>query len=254
MSGLRNSSIVVIDVLDLRRIGILSMLEPWAEARGLDLTSLTPDEIFKSRRVDADMIIFSLGEESISKPENVQIVENLRSLAPKIPFVIVADRADPYEVATALNLGAEGFISSDVRRQLAVQALSFILGGGSYFPASALRQLRSPSSQGHSPSSNSVSDPPPTSFDKADPPLKETTSRQLYLTAREKLVLKYMCEGEPNKLIARRLGVTEGTIKSHVHQIVRKLGVVNRTQAALYAMGPDHVPAQSRINVPKTSS
>jgi DNA-binding NarL/FixJ family response regulator len=48
----------------------------------------------------------------------------LRSLVPNPPLVIVADGADPCEVATALDLGAEGFITADVRRQLAIEALS----------------------------------------------------------------------------------------------------------------------------------
>lgn len=48
-------------------------------------------------------------------------------------------------------------------------------------------------------------------------------------------MLELLKNGEPNKVIARRLGTTEGTVKLHVRQIMRKLGATNRTQAAVTA-------------------
>jgi len=53
------------------------------------------------------------------------------------------------------------------------------------------------------------------------------------LTARQKAVLERLSRGDSNKAIARRLGIREGTVKVHVRQIMRKLGVANRTQVAL---------------------
>jgi hypothetical protein len=44
-----------------------------------------------------------------------------------------------------------------------------------------------------------------------------------------------LCQGDPNKVIARKLGMTETTVKVHVREIMRKLGVVNRTQVAIVA-------------------
>ncbi|HEX2083257.1 MAG TPA: response regulator transcription factor, partial [Xanthomonadaceae bacterium] len=55
------------------------------------------------------------------------------------------------------------------------------------------------------------------------------------LTARERSVLALLARGGSNKLIARELGLTEGTVKGYVSQVLDKLGVADRTQAALLA-------------------
>jgi two-component system nitrate/nitrite response regulator NarL len=56
------------------------------------------------------------------------------------------------------------------------------------------------------------------------------------LTPRENEILGCLTEGASNKLIARQLGITEATVKIHVKALVRKIGVQNRTQAALWAV------------------
>jgi DNA-binding NarL/FixJ family response regulator len=55
------------------------------------------------------------------------------------------------------------------------------------------------------------------------------------LTARERSVLGLLAEGQSNKQIARNLGLTAGTVKGYVSQVLEKLGVADRTQAALLA-------------------
>jgi DNA-binding NarL/FixJ family response regulator len=55
------------------------------------------------------------------------------------------------------------------------------------------------------------------------------------LSEREREVLKLLLEGLPNKLIARRLEITEKTVKSHLTRVFREIGVTDRTQAALWA-------------------
>jgi len=52
------------------------------------------------------------------------------------------------------------------------------------------------------------------------------------ITSRQKVVLELLSRGDSNKAIARRLGMREGTVKVHVRQILRKFGLVNRTQVA----------------------
>ena len=56
------------------------------------------------------------------------------------------------------------------------------------------------------------------------------------LTARERQVLERLQQGASNKLIARQINLRESTVKVHIRQIMKKLGAVNRTQAALYGV------------------
>ena len=62
-------------------------------------------------------------------------------------------------------------------------------------------------------------------------------------TERQYAVLACLCQGDPNKVIGRKLGMTETTVKVHVREIMRKLGVCNRTQVVVSAgrtgVGPD---------------
>jgi DNA-binding NarL/FixJ family response regulator len=66
------------------------------------------------------------------------------------------------------------------------------------------------------------------------------------LTKREQEIVALVCVGLANKIIARRLGISEGTVKSHLNQIYRKLGVQNRTTLIITFRGQhgiDKVPA-----------
>jgi DNA-binding NarL/FixJ family response regulator len=72
----------------------------------------------------------------------------------------------------------------------------------------------------------------------------QTASRnEVGLTARERQVLERLQLGSPNKLIARQLNLRESTVKVHIRRILRKLGAVNRTQAALCGL---------RLGIPAT--
>jgi DNA-binding CsgD family transcriptional regulator len=70
-------------------------------------------------------------------------------------------------------------------------------------------------------------------IDQPSKDLEDAGPRNFNLTERQKAVLEFLSRGDPNKAIARRLGMREGTVKVHVRQIMRKLGVTNRTQVAI---------------------
>ena len=72
----------------------------------------------------------------------------------------------------------------------------------------------------------------------------EDVARNHSLTARQKAVLKLLSRGDTNKVIARQLGMSDGTVKVHVRQIMRKFGVKNRTRVAVVcANGPPNQKA-----------
>ena len=56
------------------------------------------------------------------------------------------------------------------------------------------------------------------------------------LSHREQLILRHLSQGRPNKVIAQKVGIAEATVKVHVKSILSKIGVINRTQAAIWAM------------------
>jgi DNA-binding NarL/FixJ family response regulator len=70
-------------------------------------------------------------------------------------------------------------------------------------------------------------------------------------TERQYAVLVCLCQGDPNKVIGRKLGMTETTVKVHVREIMRKLGVSNRTQVAIAAT---HVCSDGAVELAPSDS
>jgi DNA-binding NarL/FixJ family response regulator len=128
-----------------------------------------------------------------------------------IVLTSVSDRAD---VAPAMRAGAAGFLYKDVDPAALVQAIRAVHGGQVLLaPEAAEAMLAGPASgPGTTPEGTSA------------------------LTDREREVLKLLAQGRSNREIARELTVAEKTVKTHVSNVLMKLGVQDRTQAALYAV------------------
>ena len=230
--------ILIVDTLPLRSLGlssILGRLDCSAVPGKFRLTVHTPEQA--EQCIDADpnceMLIYNAGGASIADRDNIQRIKVLRALAPDVPLVIFSERESREEIISALNVGAQGVVYAGTNADLAVQAFSFILDGGSYFP-SAMRPKRTCAAQPHP-----VVDCNPTPScgigggNGGEEDLEDAGPRNRNLTARQNAVLKLLSRGDSNKAIARRLGMREGTVKVHVRQILRKFGLMNRTQVAV---------------------
>jgi DNA-binding NarL/FixJ family response regulator len=126
----------------------------------------------------------------------------------------VSDRED---VAPAMRAGAAGFLYKDVEPAALVQAIRAVHGGQILLAPEAAEAMLS-----------GLSGPP----GSAAPVSGHMTS----LTDREREVLTLIASGRSNREIARELTVAEKTVKTHVSNVLMKLGVQDRTQAALYAV------------------
>jgi DNA-binding NarL/FixJ family response regulator len=135
--------VAIIDSKSLRRASMASFLEPWANSNDLRLAPFNLDQAREALHAETNlrMVILNVGGESIAVPENLQQLKALRELATDVPFTVISDREDAQEVAAALRSETNGFIYSGIEAELAREALSFILHGGSYFPPSAVRLL-----------------------------------------------------------------------------------------------------------------
>ena len=125
------------------------------------------------------------------------------------PFVILADSEDADEVLAAFELGARSYIPTSVTFDVMTEAIRLGIAGGAYFPTCVLSACAN------------------------NREMKQGALNEL--TPREMAVLDAVREGRPNKVIAQELGISESTIKVHVHRIMKKLKVQNRTQAAICA-------------------
>jgi DNA-binding NarL/FixJ family response regulator len=231
------STILIVDSLPLRNLGLVTLLDRLSGTTKFRLASLTPDDAERWIGGDAhcSMIIYNVGGASVGDHKHLKRIKGLRAHAGEAPLVILSDNDSREEILSALGAGAQGFLYAGTNAQLALQALSFIFKGGSYFPAAAQPRRRSSvplnGTMELSPSAVAC-----TTLDIGDAVVEsgaDTSSTNINLTERQKSVLERLGHGDSNKAIARVLGIREGTVKVHVRQIMRKLGVTNRTQVAI---------------------
>ena len=237
-----DSTIVVVDTLPLRTVGLITVLDQLSEAKRSRVASLTPDEAERFIEFDShcSMIIYNVGGASVADHPHVRRIKSLRARAGSTPFVILSESDSRKEVVAAFTAGAQGYLYAGTNPQLAVQALSFISKGGSYFPPNGQARYRR-SGKVVPPIIEGVSVPSVDEGERrvvrkvntaanigANPPANELTERQ-------KAVLELLGHGESNKAIARRLNIREGTVKVHVRHIMRRMGAANRTQVAIAA-------------------
>jgi DNA-binding NarL/FixJ family response regulator len=143
----------------------------------------------------------------------------LREAAPTLPVVVASGQEDAATIRAVLAAGAVGFIPKSEKPEVLVQALQLVRAGGTYVPPRLLDAVAAvPSPAAASPTGG--------------------------LTPRQLDVLKRLLRGEPNKLIARELGLTEGTVKIHIAAILRTLHARNRTEAVVRARSLGIAPTQ----------
>ena len=168
-------------------------------------------------------------------PDLAGEVNRAQDRLPNVPVVVVADNDQLSFVRRLIGLGVRGYIPTSFDFAMFKEAIQFVAAGGTFVPASVL--VRGENVQ--------MSD-----VDETDSLVKqgnnevthqnwnETQERRgaASFTPRELAVISRLRNGKSNKLIARELTICEGTVKLYVRRIMKKLGVENRTQAALLAV------------------
>jgi len=134
--------------------------------------------------------------------------------------VVLSGEDSPAIIRDSIGQGASGFIPKSSKSKVLTAALRLILDGGVYLPPSALDDLRLPGGPScHRTLSNNI-------------PVEDIVS---LLSGRQQEVLIHAIEGKSNKEIARAMNISEGTVKSHLSQVYRALGVKGRVEAAYAA-------------------
>jgi DNA-binding NarL/FixJ family response regulator len=129
------SHVVIVDGMQLRRAQIAAFLLPWCVQHGLDLQTIEPDEI--DTLETARMIVLPFSASYLTPEERLHLIQELRQSMPQVPIVILTDHASQEEIVAALEAGVMGYIPGSIEPHFALDALTFILEGGHYFPTPA---------------------------------------------------------------------------------------------------------------------
>lgn len=206
-------NILIIDDHALFRTGLGELLE----RRGITVIAALGDcktgidQVFD---VGPDVVLLDM---RMPQMTGVEVLLELRQRGASMPIVILTTSRDESDVIQSLQGGANGYLLKDMEPDDLITALNNIVAGQTVV-APELATVLARAVQGEPPPGNA-----------AQKNLSE-------LTKREREILCLLAEGQSNKVIARNLGITDGTVKLHVKAILRKLEVHSRVEAAVIAV------------------
>ena len=204
--------ILLIDDHALFRIGLQELLE----RRGLEVVDALGDCQAGIRRVEElqpDVVLLDMRMPQMS---GLEVLCTLRDRGQQMPIVILTTSREENDLIASLQCGARGYLLKDMEPDDLIQALTRILAGETVVAPELTMVLAKAVVQGE------------------EKQVAATAMDQL--TPREREILCLLAEGQSNKVIARNLGISDGTVKLHVKAILRKLEVHSRVEAAVLAV------------------
>ncbi len=206
--------VLLIDDHALFRIGLRELLE----RRGIDVIEAVGDceaGMMLAAERQPDVILLDMRMPQMS---GIEVLKTLRQHGLDMSIVMLTTSRDEKDVIESLRNGAQGYLLKDMEPDDLIRALENIVAGQSIV-AQELTGVLARAVSG---------DSPEVEVDKA--------SFFDDLTPREREILCHLAEGQSNKVIARHLGISDGTVKLHVKAILRKLDVSSRVKAAVMAV------------------
>ncbi len=190
------------------RQGLRTFLELQEEIDVVGEAADGEEAVEAATRLVPDVVLMDL---VMPRLEGAEAISRIRELGLETRVIVLTTFLDDDKLFAAIRAGAAGYLLKDVQPQDLVSAIRTAHAGESPVDPAAATKL-----------------------------LEEVSARRRpdgqLLTPREQEVLRLIARGRPNKVIARDLGLSEKTVKTHVSNILGKLGLTDRTQAAIYAV------------------
>lgn len=197
--------VVVADDHQLVRSGLAQLLGTTPDIEIVGAATNGIEVIAKVAEVAPDVVLMDL---SMPNMDGVEATGRLTAEYPKSRVLVLTSFSDQTRILSALEAGADGYLLKDSDPDEIAQAIRSVHRGESPLDPKAARVLLES---------------------------RRTRQETVSLTDREREVLGLVREGLANKQIARRLTISERTVKAHLTSVFQRLGVSDRTQAALWA-------------------
>ncbi len=204
--------VLLIDDHTLFRVGLEGLLAH----RSIDVIASIGDGregLQCAADLDPDVVLLDMRMPDIN---GIGVLKKLRETGFQNPVVMLTTSTDEHDLVESLRNGAQGYLLKDMEPDELVLALRDIVAGKTVV-APDLAPILAKVVQG-------------------DGTLPDEASPFDELTPREGEILSLLAEGQSNKVIARNLGISDGTVKLHVKAILRKLSVHSRVEAAVMAV------------------
>jgi two-component system, NarL family, response regulator LiaR len=202
--------VLIADDHTVVRGGLHALLE---DVAGIEVVAEAADgveAVLKTRAIKPDVILMDL---QMPRMTGIEAIEEIKKENPSARILVLTSFSDDDKVFAAIKAGALGYLLKETTTQDLLQAIRDVYNGeSSLHPAIARKLIRELNR--------------PTTLPPSDEPLTEREAEVLILVAR----------GLANQDIADKLVISERTVRTHVSNILSKLHLANRTQAALYAL------------------
>jgi len=202
-------SVLIVDDHPVVRRGLRTFLELHEDVRVVAEASNGIDGVSLAEELEPDVVLMDL---VLPDLDGIEATRRIRSVSPSTSVIVLTSFADDDKVFPAIKAGATAYLLKDAEPQQLVEAVRLASRGEPLLHPKIAARLMQEVAGGSE--RDAVED----------------------LTARELQVLRLLAQGLTNKLIAEELVVSEKTVKTHVSNILAKLHLSHRTQAALYAV------------------
>ncbi|CAL61811.1 nitrate/nitrite response regulator protein [Herminiimonas arsenicoxydans] len=207
-------SVLLIDDHTLFRSGIRSLLQRYPEFSVVGEAADGVEGIKRARQLQPDVVLLDLNMPGISGLQTLQL---MLQDCPNTAVIMLTVSEDAEDLGVALQSGARGYLIKNIDADYLVRAIQRAAAGEAVvaeaMTSKLIAQLQNAGQR------------------------TEVRSELDKLTPRERDILACLARGESNKLIARTLDVADSTVKIHVQNILKKLNLSSRVQAAIFAVG-----------------
>lgn len=203
--------ILLVEDDELFRLGLSTRLE---QESSIEQVSEAEDGETALDRLQADvfdLVILDIGLPGIG---GVEACRQIKKRYPKLPVLALTSHAQPRLISRLVEAGAQGYCLKGVDADSLILAIRSVVAGASWWDALATQEIR-----------DAFQGSPSPQLDLDNP-----------LTPRELEILSLVAAGKSNPEIAQLLFIAPGTVRVHVHAILRKLDARDRTQAAVLAL------------------
>ncbi|RLJ16035.1 two-component system response regulator NarL [bacterium endosymbiont of Escarpia laminata] len=204
--------VMLIDDHALFRIGLQELLT----RRGIEVNAIGDcvQGIDLVEQQQPDVVLLDMRMPDMT---GIEVLQQLRKNKQQMPIIMLTTSREEKDVIDSLQNGAQGYLLKDMEPDELIDALKEIVQGNTVV-AKELTGILAKAVQGESRG------------------LEKQPSMLDDLTPREREILCHLADGQSNKVIARHLGISDGTVKLHVKAILRKLDVHSRVEAAVIAV------------------
>jgi DNA-binding NarL/FixJ family response regulator len=202
-------SVLVVDDHAIVRGGLRALLATTPDLRVVGEAAGAEEAVRLAAEHQPDVVLMDL---SMPGTDGVRATTAVLAAHPAAHVLVLTSLAEQRWILDALEAGAEGYLLKHSEPEVILSGIREVVAGGSPLDPKAARTLLT-SRRSAAPASPAAASP---------------------LSEREEEVLAMVAEGLPNKTIGRRLGISERTVKAHLTNVFARLGVADRTQAALW--------------------